>query len=154
MNLPRQQIPPRQVTFANKTTGTVSEAVILTLQVGKYRLSIPFVVADIGEEVILGLPWVRSVEFHRLSWANGILEFNELNSRRRYSWKASWLKGDRAAAAAQIRVMDFTRFHGQMHDQDRVFKIRVKDTTQLRLIDAEISNRLVHEVRPRLSSLG
>jgi hypothetical protein len=82
------------VEYADKSKAVINSSVEVTIQIGRYRRQIQFLVGNIGMDVIMGVPWIESVDVHHLRWNTGRLSFNESGSKAVYHWNAIWKQAE------------------------------------------------------------
>jgi hypothetical protein len=78
-----------RVEFANQTHGWLNETVTEKVQVETYNKTWEFWVGDIGDEVILGLPFFNSVQITNLCWQQRRFEFRVLRDESKHCWQGA-----------------------------------------------------------------
>jgi hypothetical protein len=136
-----------RVEYANQTHGWLKETVTGRVQVGTYNQTWEFWVGDIGDEVILGLPFFNSVQITNLSWHLRMLEFRVLTTNSTHRWQGA----NRPSMQQQVwKVVTREEILGdEEHSQEttEIFQIDIKlavtkdkQTEQLR--DIELHDQL------------
>jgi hypothetical protein len=59
--------------------------VTLKVRIGSYYKKMDFYVANIGHELILGVPWIKSIHITDLLWLERRLGFNDLETGKRHT---------------------------------------------------------------------
>ena len=87
LGLPLDALPtPVGVTYADDKAGcTITHTATCRVQLGTYKRKMSFYVADIGDSVILGVPWFESVRVTDLDWENERLEFFDTLYKRTHT---------------------------------------------------------------------
>ncbi len=64
----------------------MSSYVRLSIEKDNYKRFAKFLVLDIEEDVIFGIPWLCSIKMTELNWNNWLLSFTDIASKTNHVW--------------------------------------------------------------------
>ena len=87
LKLPIQDCSRVKVGYAEEgRTEFITKTVTVSIWIQEYHNRIQFYVANIGEELILGVPFLESIRVTDLFWRDRSFSFYELKSRQKHCW--------------------------------------------------------------------
>jgi hypothetical protein len=86
MNLTSKPGNRLRVEYANQSEGWLDTTVEGIVQIGNYKATWEFWVGENGNEIILGLPFLQSIQITNLNWRNEEMEFRVLHDNSYHHW--------------------------------------------------------------------
>jgi hypothetical protein len=139
-----------EVEYGNHTKSKSTSTVMLKISLkGGYTKRIRFLVGDIGMDVILGVPWLKTVTIRELDWNSGIFDFRERESGKRYFLQPTWMNAnepDNSAASKmpqkrKIQVIRFTEIQRSLKSAPIVARIDMKELLREVVCNAASMNK-------------
>lgn len=86
LKLVPRSVPSITVEFANEEKEEVDKTITLKERFGDYYQAMDFYVANIGRELILGIPFLNSIHITDLRWQKQELSFVNLLTSKTHTW--------------------------------------------------------------------
>ena len=134
MRLPTERSPMMRFTFANGDTKKVTHTTRMSVTCGSYRRELQFYVAAISEEMILGIPWLESVDVCRFDWAQNLLKFQSKDDLSNHTWDL-----DRQPRDAMVHDLECIEFEEDLVELHQVSLNEITNETS----DPEVARLLV-----------
>jgi hypothetical protein len=86
LHIKTRKTNPIVLEYADKKEECVDEMITLKIRINDYYRAIDFYVADIGNEIILGLPFIKTIQVTNQTWSEQRYEFIDLNTDKFHQW--------------------------------------------------------------------
>ena len=126
LGIKTRKAEPITAQYANQTTELIDRTLYLKMKIGDYYKTMEFYVADIGEEVIMGIPFIQSIHFNYQLWIEQRFGFTDLETGRKHTWIG---QGEEKCQQSTVRVAmllrkeEFARYHNVSWDRRGVISI-------------------------------